>query len=260
MQNDATGATGEWAAALEDEQGADAAQQTTSYEDAAVNMLALGNVTRCLTSMLLRSIPTEVSEKGPPTPGLRRRATGRVPSAISSQDAAQQYAEMSSVSLDVVLYHLRAVLWMVSHHLGADVSAFCSATVSGESLVAVLLEVWDGTAPSSKRVHVVVGRIQTAAAHMFDSQQAVRQWRSKYESASALLLQHYHTCVRVPDTHDPVSQAIEQVQKWADDALAHSKTLLDTFCGGILSLEASRAGRAWAPSAFLHMSAYVTDL
>lgn len=220
--------------------------------ETAIDTLALGNVTRCLTSMLLRSIPAELPhDRGSCTPGSRTRAAGRVPSAITCQDAARQYAEMCTTALDFVLYHLRAVLWMLSHHLGADLSTFCSASVSGAPLVAVLEEIGDVTAPSSMRVHVAVGRIQKAAADMFDAQQAVRQWRGKYDAASAMLLQHYRACVRVSDTHNPMAQAVSQVQQWADDALAHSQTILDTFCGGILSLEASRAGRSWAPRALL---------
>lgn len=217
-----------------------------------VDMLALGNVSRCLTSMLLRSIPADLPmERAPMTPGSRTRALGRVPSAISCQDAAQKLSEMHTAALDALLFHLRSVLWMLSHHLGADFSWFCSAAVSGDSLVAVLNEVGDLTAPSSKRVHVVVGLIQQAAADMFDSQQAVRQWRTKYDAAAGMLLQHYGSCVRMPDTCNPIAQAVSQVQQWADDALAHSQMILDKFCGGILSLEASRAGRSWAPSALL---------
>lgn len=257
VQGDAARAEGAWVDTGDHTRSGSGLRQQGSGGEQALDMLALGNVTRCLTSMLLRSIPAELPvERGPSTPGSCTRALGRVPSAISCQDAAQQYAEMHTAALDVVLYHLRSVLWMLSHHLGADFSRFCSAAVSGDSLAAVLKEVGDPTAPSSERVHVVVGHIQKAAADMFDSQQTVRQWRNKYDAAAAMLLQHYATCVRVPDTRNPIAQAASQVQQWTDDALAHSQTLLDTFCGGILSLEASRAGRSWAPSAFLSCVTY----
>eukprot|EP00892_Ulva_mutabilis_P006375 jgi/Ulvmu1/4109/UM019_0088.1 len=236
-----------WAEVGQEPRSSSAGQESGG---AAVDMLALGNVTRCLTALLLRALPAEQAwEVGPPTPGSRTRATGRVPSALSFTDAAQQYTEMCTTASDVVLYHLRSVLWMLSHHLGTDFASFCSAAVSGDDLAAVLEEVGDPAAPSSERVHVLVGHIQQAAADMFDSQQAVRQWRAKFDAAAALLLQHYRACMRVPDTRGVVSQAVVQVQQWADDALTHSQTLLDAFCGGILSLEASRAGRSWAPRA-----------
>lgn len=213
-------------------------------------MLALGNVTRCLTALLLRSLPAEhLWEKVSGTPGSRSRTAGRIPSALNFQAAAQQYTEMCTAASDVVLHYLRSVLWMLSHHLGADFSSFASAAVSRDGLAAVMEQIGDNNAPSSVRVHVVVGHIQQAAADMFDSQQAVRRWRMQFDAAAAMLLQHYRACMRVPDTRNPAAKAVMQVQQWADDAMAHSQSILDTFCAGILSLEASRAGRSWAPRA-----------
>lgn len=115
------------------------------------------------------------------------------------------------------------------------------------------------------RVHVIVGGVQAAAAALYDAQQAVKRWKVQHEEASRALLTHLDsatsgggyggavigTSVGSHGTSERVRNvatgALTATRKWVDAAVAHGDTLLERFCSGILSIEASRAGRAWAP-------------
>ena len=124
-------------------------------------------------------------------------------------------------------------------------------------------------APASNpaSVHVIVGGVQAAAAGLYDAQQFVKRWKVQHEEASTSLLTHLDSATNVGGYGGAVvgnsvgshgtservrvvaTGALAASRKWVAAALAHGDTLLERYCSGILSIEASRAGRAWAPGA-----------
>lgn len=114
-------------------------------------------------------------------------------------------------------------------------------------------------------VHVIVGAVQSAAAELYDAQQAVKRWKILHEEASKALLVHLDTAtsgggyggavIGNSFGSHAISERVRNVttcaltasRKWVDASVAYGETLLARFCSGILSIEASRAGSAWAP-------------
>jgi hypothetical protein len=216
---------------------------TASHPDEAA---VVPSVARCLSSFATRSIPGFLTAEVATDVARPARLTDLlVPGNLTSVAALQQFSEICGAASDTLLNHLRIAMWLQSHFLGLDLASFCGVVVAPEYVHAVLDALTDPAESSSMPVQEVVGKVQRAAAAMFDAQLAVDRWRSLYNEAVRELLRYFASCERA--LSDSLSTAVKGVQQWVDDAVDHTKMVMDTLSGGILSLEISRTGKTWSP-------------
>ena len=153
--------------------------------------------------------------------------------------------QLNEAAEQQALQAARTVAWLLSHLLADPYALARAATNSDAAAKALLDAIYDTQCPTSVRVHALYGSVQHAAAEMYDAQQQVVQWNAKYREATGALLRHMASCGRALGVR--ADALARDVEAWYAAVSADSHTLLDTFCSGILSLEASRAGQTWSP-------------